>query len=489
MPDIYSPTSQEVDRVDSKSIAYQSMEGEWHLYHSLLGGTPVMRAGEKEWLPQEPDETADHYKVRLQRSFLSNYFKDTIDRLVSKPFSRSVKLVEGDKLSDMLQLIEQDCDAAGTTLTMFGRELMESACTYGLTYILVDYPQMSPEATRQDEIDNKAYPRFIHIKPPQLLEPTFVQLDNGLSVLDSIRYQETRIEKKGEYLQQEVDYIRIYSRAGWELWRKDPDKDGDDEEAWVKKAEGTHTYPGGVPLVAYYVRKTGNMTGESPLKSLAWVNLAHYQTSSDYRNGVRHTTHGILFMSGVSKADMEKRVSVGPSALMRTSAEGADMKYVEHTGQGIAAARNYLSDLEDHMEQLGMQPLVSRSGDATATGRAIDEARSYTDIQAWVETLESVLLDCYKVAARWIGEELPEEFRVDINSDFGISLKDAKDLQALMSARASADIDQETFLLELQRRGVLHELLDITNIQEKVEQEGPNLDELTGLQPGQENEE
>lgn len=458
------------DRIDCPSVLYESMHDGWALTDSLMGGTPAMREGRETWLPREPLETNTQYTVRLNRSFLYNAFKDTIKRLVAKPFSKTVTLVNGETLDDMLVATIDDVDKTGADLTQLGRDVMAAGIQYGLTHLFVDYPQMPENATKADEQAVNARPLILHIKPPQLLFWIVAYMPGGEQRLQEIRFKETRTEPNGLYGDQLVEYIRVVREQDWEVWRKDPDVDDSIADPWVMIDKGRNTL-GRVPLLTYYTGRLGQFVGESPLTDLAWSNLAHYQTYSDYRNGVRFTTHGLLMLTGLSKEDMKQTTTLGPAAMFRSSNKEANGKYVEHSGKGISTARDYLRDLVEEMELLGMQPMVSRSGDATATGRAIDEARTFTDIQAWIRALELVLYDAVELAAAWIKVKLPADFMVNINNDFGISLSNAKDIDALITARQTKEITRKTFLEELRRRGVLNEMLDIDQELDNLEEE------------------
>lgn len=471
------------DHVGVTSSTYNEMAERWRLPEDLWRGTQHMRAQAQEWMPQEPAESAAHYAARLKRSILVNYYKDAIDRVVSKPFSRAVTLQNADNLGDRLDALGEDVDRTGKDLTQLGREMFQAGVRFGLTHLLVDFPNVPANATKAEEEAFGARPTFVHVTPDKLLDWKFTRNERSVVVLAEVRFREFRSEPAGRYGSQDREYIRVYTQNTWELWRrKDDDKNFEDPYELI--AEGEHSF-GGVPLLTYYVNRTGLMKGEPAFLALAWVNLAYYQTQSDYRNGVRHATHAVLFASGVDEETSESWKSVGPSTFFRTSNEKADMKYVEAGGTGLSKAREHLQDLEQAAEQLGAQPLVSRSGDVTATGRAIDEARSLTDAQAWVRSLETALEAAYDMAARWLRQELPEDFHIDVHSDFGLLGAKQEDINAILELRKLKDLPREVVISELRRRSVISENVTSEEIDELLEAEGTNtLAELGPAVPG-----
>jgi hypothetical protein len=187
----------------------------------------------------------------------------------------------------------------------------------------------------------------------------------------------------------------------------------------------------------------------------------------------------LLFAAGFSEEEMEEGLTIGPNQLIRSTNADAKVSYVEHNGHAIQSGQEDLDKLEDRMKVLGLQPLMQRSGNQTATGRALDESRTHTAIQAWIRALENTLRQAFEIAAKWVKLELPEDFALDINNDFGLSERATDDIKSLIEMRNTSQISGETFLREVKRRGLLSENVDIESELEAVESEGPPLASLS----------
>ncbi len=461
------------DKVDTLSIEYERMTEKWDLLHALLGGTYSMRADKERWLPREPRESAESYRNRLGRSFLYNAYRDTVEKLVSKPFSRPVT-VQG-TMPERLETLTDDMDMNGRDLTQFARDVFTAGVTYGCTHILVDFPQFSPTATLADERSSGVRPLFIHVKPSQVIGWRSETAENGDQVLTQIRIHEVKTEPNGLYGDKEVDYIRVFTTDEWQLWRRDREND---EDEYKIIDEGTHSF-GSIPLATYYISRTGVLTATPPLEDLAFLNLAHWQSMSDQRNILRFARVGLLFAAGFSDEEMEEGLTIGPNQLIRSTNSDAKVSYVEHNGNAIQSGQDDLDKLEERMKVLGLQPIMQRSGNQTATGRALDESRTHTAIQAWIRSLENTLRQAFEMAAQWVKLEVPEDFAFDINNDFGLSERAADDIKSLIEMRNTSQISAETFLREVKRRGLLSEGLDIESELEAVELEGPPLASLS----------
>ncbi len=460
------------DNVARTSVEYDKMAENWVLLHDLLGGTATMQAAGERWLPREPAEEQKAWDIRLLRTVLYNAYKDTVKKLVSKPYSRQVT-VDG-SIDLRLEAMQADMDLAGSDITQFGRDLLKAAVIYGLTHVLVDYPRATGKESKAEEIDSGARPYCIHIEPPNLLAWTSVAMPNGEQRLTSIRFKEVAIEQDGDYGTQEVEYIRVWTETYWEKWRRTSET----TDEWEKIDEGNHTF-NGIPLVTFYTNRTGFLTGEPPLYELAEMNLVHWQSFSDQRNILRFSRLALLFGSGFDQQQMEDGLVVSVNNVIWSRNKEAKLVYVEHTGAAIGAGQVDLDKLEERMEILGLQPLVQRTGDATATGATINETRTHTDIQAWIASENIMVRRLFVVAGEWIRVTVGDGFKISIFDDFGISLRQAQDVSELTKIWQGGGITHNTFLIELKKRGVLDESIDVEAEVEAVKDEMPVMPMLT----------
>jgi len=455
------PLSTTVGGVDSPSASWAEMWHKWELIQDLLGGTLAMRQAGKKWLPPEPRENPQGYEARLNRSYLYGAFRDTVQKLAAKPFSKPTVL--SGKLPELLKEITHDADLQGRDLTQFARHIFEDGLKWGLSHILVDFPATGGGLSLADERSQGIRPYFVHVSPLDLIAwQSNIRADGG-EELTQVRFRERRTEYDDTFGETAVDYIRVINQDSWELWRKPPK-----EEEYLKIEEGTHSF-GAVPMMTFYTTRADFMKATPPLEDLAWMNLAHWQSLSDQRNILRFARVGILFASGFSEEEIESGISIGPSNMISSTNPEAKMSYVEHSGNAIGAGENDLTALEARMEVLGLQPLVESTGGVTATARAMDEARTHSNIQAWIRGLENAFEGCYAMAAQWANSPLPEDFAVDVFNDFGISLSATEDVRALMDMRVAGLITQQTFLEEVKRRGVLADEVDIESEMENLE--------------------
>lgn len=440
------------DKIQSPCLGYLRMAPRWELPDALLGGTLAMREGRSKWLPQEPKESSENYSIRLGRAILFNGFKTAVDDLVDRPFARPLTI--SGELGDLEYLLD-DCTRTKRSLNEFAKDVLRSASIYGLTHILVEFPTLPAGASLADEQGKNPY--FVHIDAPCLIG---WELDENSQLL-SIRFKQTSIERVGSYGEKVVHKIVHYTRTDITVFRKRDQSDEYDEVSSV-----THTF-GSVPLVTIYLNKQTEFVADPPLEDLAFLNLAHWQSSADQRNILRFTRIGILFASGFKREEYDNGLVIGPNYLIKTENPDGKLSYVEHSGRACESGERDLAKLERQMEVMGLQPVIEKRSEETATGKTIDDSNQSSSLRSWVGSCNRGLTQALLLAGQWKSRELNTS--VALFDDFGVSVRSSNELSTLLNSRLAGEISRETFLEEMKRRGVLNETLDIEEEVTKLE--------------------
>lgn len=445
--------------IDTPSLAYLDMLCDLELVTTLMGGTEAMREAGQKYLPREPKESIAAYRNRLSRSVLYNAFADTVQKLVGKPFSKPVNL-----LQDTPEQIAEWCkdiDLCGSNITTFCREVFEYGLTDGLVHLLVDHPRNDGAKTLADEQQLKTRPYIVPVRAADLIGWRS-ELVNGVRTLTQVRFRENSTEADGEWGEKCVQRIRVLYPDRFELYELQ-------KKDWVIVDQGI-TSLGHIPLVTFYTGKTSYMTAKPPLLDLAHLNVLHWQSSSDQE----HILHFIRFplLHGAGFAQDQKDIEIGPNRMIMSEDPQAKLTFVEHTGAAVDSGRQSIRDLEEKMDAMGGQLLLQRSGDSTATAASLDTAKSHSALQDMVRRMENAMQQAFMLMALWA--KLPEDKAggVNINEDFGLSLISGKDEDTLLKSRLSGELSRESFLTELKRRNVLRNELDIEEEIDRIETEG-----------------
>lgn len=461
------------------SSAYSKCAEKWSMIDDLCGGTRSMRLAGEKWLPREEKETHKRYESRLNRSVLYGAYRDTINNAVAKPFSQPVTLGEKESLHEMLKPIEYDVDRNGQTITDFGSEAFKSAIKYGLTHAIVDFPPRATDEegnpiarTLQDQRDGDIRPYWVHV-PPTSLIGWRNEIDNrGREITTMARIKSEYVENDGEFGEKTIHRVTVWDSQSVRIFEASEDK----EDAYMLVDERPHTF-GRVPLRTLYIEQHGEMQADLPFEDLAWLNIAHWQSFSDQRNILRVARVPLIVAAGFTSTEINDDMTVSTSQFFRSKNPDASIKHVEHSGKAIEAGEKDLLRLEERMTILGLQPFIQQVGKQSATGKAIDQAQTHTQIQEWIRKTESFLVSLYDLSAEWIdGAAISEDFTVSINNDFGFSINATQDVANLIKARLQGELSRRTFLHELKRRGFLSEGVNIDKEIVSIEEEIPAID-------------
>ena len=459
------------------SIDYDDQVCKWELLFDLYGGTNLMRFNKVKWLPQEEKENKSSYEMRVKLSFLYNALRSTIKRLASKPYSKSVT-IKNDDTDLRIESIKNNVDGEATTLTQFCKNVFTTAMTYGMTHCLVDYPSTLDNNGKSLSINQEKKlmirPYYHHIKPYELFYWDYAVDNIGQIFLKEIRFLKMKTEKNGvfgnkrrfvivQYTTNEIneysvklnDETQIYDLSNF-IYKSD--LFNSNEIAIESQSINTLNK---IPLHTFYTNKIDFMKSEPPLRDLSEINLEHFQSKSDQRNILRFARLVTLTATGVTPQEKERGFVLGVNSACISTSKDAKFGYVEINGAGAEAGRKDLQMLEEQMEVLGNQPLISRNLDSTATGIDINENAACTDVQAWVLAENRFIKKLYESAAEWLKVKLHEEFEVNIYSDFMFksSLKNTPD--PILERYDRELISHKTVLLEDKRRGIFSEDFDI----------------------------
>lgn len=423
----------------------------WEMIDDLMGGTGAMRLAGVKHLPQFPFEGTDAYAIRRSTAVLFPAYPRTVSVLIGKPFSKPITV--GEKVPAQIREWLKDVDREGRDLTAFTTAVGLDALGYGISGILVDAPPSGGARTVKDERDRGIRPYWVHVKHDAILGWQTERID-GSSRLTQLRILETAEVPVGRFGVKQVEQVRVLYRGSWETYRKQDDDNG--KSTWRVHESGTTSIPE-IPFVPIYGARRDYMVGWPPMLDLAYLNIQHWQSSSDQQTILSTARIPILFTKGMEKTE---KLAVGAGAMTQAKNPDADMKFVEHTGSAIEAGRTSILDLEDQMRQVGAELLVIKPGNTTEVQTRSDNEPAMCDLQRIMGSLQDGLNLAIHFTALFVGEK--DGGHVSIYSDFGVATLAEASAQLLATMQTDGALSHATLLNELKRRGVLSADVDVT---------------------------
>ena len=450
------------DSVDMVSDEMELWLEDSHLPRTLSLGTAAMKKAGPRYLPQNKAETNEAYALRLEYSTLLNAYRKTCAFLAGQVFQ--VDIAFDDSVPDSIINFNPNIDDVNNSIDVVAKRLFQSGMAKGVSHIFIDSPPApvdengDPVAlTRQQEDEQGIRPYFVSVRPEDILGGRF---DMDTMQFTQIRFREIVEKNEGKYSTKVVSRVRVLFPGAWELW----EDTGNDN--YVLIDSGTFSVPY-IPFVTFIPgMETTLLTGETPLMDLAEINLAHWRSNSDQTNILHVGRVPLLFGRNVDPGVMP----VGTASMVNSSDDNSDLKFVEITGAAIGAGRDSLKDLEAQMALYGLQQLVPRTGNQTATEKALTSAESNSSLGTWATEFQSFLIQAYSVLADFMGETFPDNGLL-INQEYNFGVSDPQIIQAILKSNEMGVISTQETFRELKRRGVFSDDLSWETMQADIEQE------------------
>lgn len=519
------------------SSDYQYMQHVWKMVSDILEGVEAMRAtsnaagriggppiqvnnvptqsfaqqrlaeAQSPYLPKFPNEPVEEYDRRRSNAFLTNIYSDISTNLSGKPFAKECELDDDSKKT--FEDLSENIDGLGNNLHVFSKEVFKSAMDKGLTWILVDYTKMPPNATLDDERKMGARPYWVNI-PVERLLAVYSKFLNGVEIIFHARIEENTTELDG-YEEVVVNRVRVFNRepiideqgkvtgfhpAKWQLFEEDVKEDPTTKRknvTWNVVDEGDVTI-GFIPLVPVILGKREGTSWrvKPPLKDLAYMQVKLFQMENNLDCIKELTAFPMLAGDGISGEDKEGKkikVPVGPRSVLFAPMNGAGRAgtwhFIEPSGSSLTFLQTDIDKYKTEMRDLGYQPLTTASLTVITTANISLKANSV--LQSWALMLKDALEQAWKITCLWLKKDLQPV--VNVHTDFDVDVDGASDMGELQSMEGAGVISKKTMFNEAKRRGKLSEDLDFDEDQEQIAAEQANnilapevhIDPVTGM--------
>lgn len=436
---------------------------------TLLGGAYAMKMAGITFLPKNYFEPKHRYLERLEGSTLLNAFKKTSSFLTDQVFEKD--LVFSDDVPDDFFENSENIDGKGTDINSFAKKIFFEGISEGAIGILLDAPVVSEDMTEEERKEEGLSPFLKKIKTKDVLGTQ--EDENG--VITQIRIKESVVKTSGKFGKEYIEQVRVISTDEWKVYRKTDDGKEVLYESGKIKSGRVLFFPfvPGEQLSSY--------TGISPLDDLAELNLSHWRSQSD-QNFILHTGRTPLLF-GKKLGDLQKVVT-STSYMMNSDEDGADLGFVEINGASISAGERDLTDKKNSMALYGLQQLIPRQGNQTATEKALTASDTNSNAGSWAGTLESVLQLVFEAYGEMTGKEFPKN-GVSVNKEFDLSFMGQDGNKDLFDSIDYKTLSRKSAFDEFKKRGVYSEHLEWDEEQEQIQKEDrenapEGLNSLTG---------
>ncbi len=425
------------------------------LPRTLLLGTQGMRAAGETFLFKHTLETTDSYKTRLKSSTLLNIFSKTSSFLSGQVFQRDVTFSE--ETNESFIDWSKSIDSAGNKLDVFAKRSFYTGIGKGASHILIDLPPKNPDVlTKADQDAAGIRPYFKNIRPEDVLG--CIIDEDGFLI--QVRIQETVTKRVGDFSTITIGRVRVLEPGYWRIYEET------DKGEYTLIEEGEFSIPI-IPFVSFIPGEEDSIiSGQTPMIDLAELNAKHWRTSSSQDNYLQYCRFPLYF--GRKLGDLEV-LPMGRS-MINSDDDNADLKTVEMTGASIQAGAFDIKETEAQMALYGLQQLVPRSGNMTATEKMITSAESNSSLGTWAIEFEGFLQAAFEIAGIFMGIEFPE-YGVQVNKEYNFGIAEPEELGRILESYDKGILSAQACFGEFRRRGVFDEHLKWEDMAADIEQE------------------
>jgi len=405
------------------SKTFENLHDKYTIVDDVWEGTEAMRREGNTYLQKEPKETSANYQMRLDRSVMEPVFKRVIMQSVGKAFTKPIQV---DGVPSSLEPLIFNADQSGTSLESFSKDILNDAIKYGITYLLTDFPVIEPNSTLADERLAGAYPYFVNIKPTQVLDLSVGYID-GLAQLINFRFFEEVSEYDGfttvsQYQVKQFSFDES-GNVSYTIWRED--KNGNEylyDKNIIRNMKR-------IPITPVYANKISPFLGEPTLLDLAYLNIQHYQKTSDVDVALHYGAMPMLVIKGMkdqidpTTGESTNEIVISPNSGFHVDSDG-DVSWLELNGSGISTYMQNINELKASMSLLGLELTTPKAIHETATGRLLDEHTKNSILKVITIDLASSLERALWYAGQYMAEEVDATVTIDttltVTPDAGI---------------------------------------------------------------------
>lgn len=482
MSDVEYTSLPVLEKPDQKDPFHKEMEPKWDKIRTVLAGTQAMRDAGEKFTPKFKKEDTETYKRRLQKTDLTNVLADSIENVVSKPFSEPIKFDVDNTLEEYKEWAE-DVDRQGNDISTFAEDTFYQSVADGIGYLLVDSPSTGgAQLTVKEAKELNIRPYIVFIDGPSMI--AFRRsLVNGAHVPTYIRYivettdfddQSKAIEVKTVHEIQAASpgrsgFFRVYESRDKQDWEVIDEGDYHFDQVTVEPFN----------LGKKHERKADIVT--PPFLDLAETNIAHWNSQSDQNNILEHSRFAMYVFKGMEPPKDAQgeplEVEFGPATYFFIPPNGENqasmgVDAVTLKVDGLIQGWTDLDRKEASMKAMGLEPLTPKNAGAlTASERIIEEKSTNSRLANWTIRFAKVLEKVFSYMGLWAGLKNASNVKIIINTEFGVTEKEINEIKFLQQMHSMGQLSLQTLLEEVQRKQVFDSEFDVNQELVRINEE------------------
>lgn len=419
--------SRRANPVENTCYSYSKRAPQWRVMRDCVEGSDAVKAAGEAYLPKAPGrnpaEERRRYEAFKKRAVYVNFTGQALDIMHGMIFRRNPTVRGPDGFMESGRL--SNIDGRGSSLYQFLSDSVRDLMCTGFGGCLLDMPP-APEGLSVEEAERYGIqPRLKYYKAEDIdfwsyrtfggrealaLVKLREAVPTALSEFDSgteVRYRVLALREDGEY------YQRVYT----------PVRDEKGEvTGWTSEEIAIRVNGRPLCYIPFVTLPYGEP--EQPmLYNLAVLNIAHYQATADYKNGVHISTLGTGWITGHEakedggKPDENEQITLGDDIFLMIPEADAKVGKIEFAGEGLVHAEKDIQSLEAQMAGLFIKDIApDKKTSETAESAYVHRAGENARLATFARNVGVKMTQALQWYMEWCGFE--GEVSVRLNYDY-----------------------------------------------------------------------
>lgn len=394
------------DKVKTFHPDYTRLQALRQIIEDVRGGTAVLRKKFNTYLPKFESETEISHKRRYNHTPFLNLYNKTEETLTGFVFQDPIEL--GDDVPAKIKQIAESIDSKGNHLDVFAKERFQKSFD-GASCWLVNYP---PQINGTASDDATRFPFFVpYDQSDVIMWDEEVNPTTNKSELNLIVLLEEKKKKKNLFEREIVTRYRVFylddaGDCNYVLIEESKNKDARSKSSFELIDEGfifqASTNGIAKPFNEIPFCIVGNLCDAPPLMDIAYKNLEHYETYSDYKSLMHKVC--LPLPTSIGKAEISELSS---DSLIEVPI-GGDFKIVETSGDALTLVRQCLEDVKREIGILGLSAVVddqTQEANVTATEVLLNSIEDTAFLATRARQMQDALEKGFYFMALYLGEK------------------------------------------------------------------------------------
>ncbi|RSU69645.1 hypothetical protein BRX37_23900 [Sphingomonas sp. S-NIH.Pt3_0716] len=419
MPDIASPSPEIKEHLDR-----------WARNRAVIQGEDAVKKARAKYLPKLPSQSNAQYLSYLASVDFFPAAQRTVESHIGLIMRKPPTVDAHETTQPILDTISMEYG-----LDDLGREILRETFITNFTGRLVDFPVSQDDVSQADAIKMGLRPFVAVYRAESILEVKREVIRNRFTIT-RVRLMEPDGKSVRELLLNDGRYeIIMHRKVEGGAWVPD-------EPIVPLKNNKPFDY---IPFRIISTEAGSVTPSKAMADDIALMNLSHYRASAQHCNVLRHLGNPIIWGRGMPVSEDGKAGPLLSNSVEQAwffAAPDAEVAYLEHSGNGVAALRQRCVDIAEQMAAIGARVLASEKAAAEAAETlAIRRASENSILASVAQRVADHVQEAANEALDWVG--LPP-ITYAMNCDFSPVPMTSDYITALVAAFQAGVISHET---------------------------------------------